>query len=107
MNKCADLLVHWSEARLRNLLSTLADSSQGNGLTSIATAQAGWERFREAQCGWEKDQYDGGSMAPMVYALCLANVTERRLDELKGFLCGPGGGTCAAAGKYDLKEESH
>ena len=106
MNACAAQVLHWSEDRLRTLLAALADTSQTDGLTPLTSAQTAWQSFRDAQCAWSRDQFQGGTIAPMVHTLCLADLTERRIDELKGFLCAPGGGTCAASREYDVKADS-
>ncbi len=106
MNSCAARLYQWSDERLLRLLAALRDTSRTEGFSSIAEAQSAWQSFRDAQCGWVREQYDGGSMAPMAHSLCLADLTERRIDELKGYLCGLGGGSCPASRLYDLKEGS-
>lgn len=106
MNECAGKLLRWSASRLRALLTTLADSSRTGGLPPLEDVQKRWGEFRDAQCTWESDQYRGGTMEPMVHTLCLADLTERRIDELKGLLCGPGGGTCTASRVYDLKDDT-
>ena len=106
MNTCAGRLFRWSDRRLHRLLVALADTGVPDPLRPLSEVQVKWEHFRDAQCSWERDLYQGGSMASVVYALCLADLTERRIDELKGFLCGMGGGTCAASRIYDLKDDS-
>jgi uncharacterized protein YecT (DUF1311 family) len=106
MNECAARLFQWSDARLQRLLVALADTTRGDPLQPLADVQIAWEHFRETQCEWELNNFQGGSMGPMAEALCLADVTERRIDELKGFLCGPGGGICPESHIYDLKDDS-
>ena len=104
LNACAARLYDWSDTRLRRLLDALRDTSRAEGLSSIASAQSAWEHFRNAQCVWVGEQYNGGSMAPMAESLCLADLTERRIDELKRYLCGLSGGACPPSQLYDLKE---
>jgi uncharacterized protein YecT (DUF1311 family) len=107
MNICAGRLFRWSDGRLQRLLVALADAGLSDPLPPLSEVQVKWEHFRNAQCSWERDLYRGGSMTSMVNALCLAGLTERRIDELKGFLCGMGGGTCAESRIYDLKDDSN
>lgn len=42
-----------------------------------------WIRYRDSQCDAAGQQIDGGSMTPMVGAMCLTEVTNHRINELK------------------------
>ena len=103
MNDCAAKSAQWSEHRLALLLAELSDTLKTDGIASLGGVQAKWQAFREAQCSWERDNFDGGTMAPLAYSSCLAGVTEDRIAELKGFLCTKGGGDCVASRRYDLE----
>jgi uncharacterized protein YecT (DUF1311 family) len=61
--------------KIRKILSP-ADQSM------LQTAQRLWVQFRDANCAAEKELYDGGSAAPMVYAACLGADTRQRTTEL-------------------------
>ncbi|GBF53168.1 hypothetical protein N0824_01020 [Microcystis sp. 0824] len=37
-------------------------------------------------CEFERSAYEGGSLAPMIYGFCLANVTEQRTKDLQRYL---------------------
>ena len=49
----------------------------------LKAAQLAWLKFRDANCEFVADQYKGGSIRPMIAAMCLADVTNARTSELK------------------------
>src|SRR5687767_7403940 len=51
--------------------------------TQLKTAQLAWLKYRDANCEFVADQYKGGSIRPMIAAMCLADVTSTRTSELK------------------------
>ena len=62
--------------KTRQILSP-ADQSK------LQTAQQLWVQFRDANCSAERELYDGGSAAPMVYEACLGADSRQRTTELK------------------------
>lgn len=54
------------------------DSGVPTTVEALRDAQRAWIRFRDAQCSYEAYEVLGGTMQPMVGALCLARVTEER-----------------------------
>ena len=52
---------------------------------ALLKAQRAWIAFRDAHCHSEAMQYRGGSIAPLIYATCLNEVTERRIEQLRAF----------------------
>ena len=57
----------------------LPDSSQ-QALTSAETA---WIEFRDRNCTFAKNQFEGGSIAPLIYNSCLETHTNDRVAELQ------------------------
>src|SRR5215470_12806757 len=54
--------------------------------TAIASqkqAERTWVSYRDIQCKAAAQQYEGGSMAPMIYSQCLTKLTEHRTADLK------------------------
>lgn len=49
----------------------------------LKNVQLAWIEFRDANCEFVADQYKGGSIWPMIAAMCLADVTTARTSELK------------------------
>lgn len=47
---------------------------------ALREAQRAWIRFRDAECGFEASEFEGGSMQPMIDALCRADLTEKRAE---------------------------
>jgi len=41
-----------------------------------------WLSYRQSQCDAAKQQFEPGSAAPMVWAQCMVDVTNHRIDEL-------------------------
>jgi uncharacterized protein YecT (DUF1311 family) len=52
-------------------------------IASLKEAERTWISYRDIQCKAAGQQYEGGSMAPMVYSQCLTTVTEHRMADLK------------------------
>ena len=52
------------------------------GQTALDSAENAWTRFRDLTCGFERDQFAGGSLAPFIYSSCLTGQTIARTDEL-------------------------
>jgi uncharacterized protein YecT (DUF1311 family) len=61
--------------KIRAILSP-ADRSK------LQTAQQLWIQFRDANCAAERELYEGGSAAPMVFEACLGADTRQRTMEL-------------------------
>ena len=54
--------------------------------TLLITAQKNWIKFRDSKCEFEKEEYNGGSIQPLIYYTCLAECTNERTKELKNNL---------------------
>lgn len=50
--------------------------------SKLQAAQRLWVQFRDANCAAERELYDGGSAAPMVFQACLGADTRQRIAEL-------------------------
>lgn len=56
------------------------------GKRDFLAANTGWVRYRNSACASESDNYAGGSIAPVIYANCLATLDGDHVHELKGVL---------------------
>lgn len=75
------------------LKKTLADTQKANdaqqkanaeaALQKLKSAEKAWMVYRDEHCSAAKQQYEGGSISPMVYANCMQLVTNHRIEELK------------------------
>jgi len=52
-------------------------------IASLKEAERAWLSYRDIQCKAAGQQYDGGSMSPMIYSQCLATLTEHRVADVK------------------------
>jgi len=52
----------------------------------LIKAQKDWLKFRDSQCQFEVEQYNGGSIQPLMHANCLKERTKDRIDDLKAIL---------------------
>jgi uncharacterized protein YecT (DUF1311 family) len=52
-------------------------------IASLKEAERTWMSYRDIQCEAAWQQYEGGSMAPMIYSQCLTTLTEHRTADLK------------------------
>jgi uncharacterized protein YecT (DUF1311 family) len=78
---------------LASLKKNVADAQKANdaqrkgnvedALQNLKAAEKAWLVYREGHCAAAKQQYEGGSISPMVYANCMQLVTNHRIEELK------------------------
>ena len=54
-------------------------------IAALKEAERTWMSYRDIQCKAAALQYEGGSMAPMIYSQCLTTLTEHRTADLKSF----------------------
>jgi uncharacterized protein YecT (DUF1311 family) len=52
-------------------------------IASLKEAERTWISYRDIQCKAAAQQYEGGSIAPMIYSQCLTTITEHRTADLK------------------------
>ncbi|MBP1861284.1 lysozyme inhibitor LprI family protein [Rhizobium herbae] len=57
---------------------------------ALKKAQRAWIDYRDGQCELAGFEARGGSMEPMLVSGCLADLTKKRTEELKGLMEGPG-----------------
>lgn len=72
----ADTLLNERYQRLVRLLAP-----EAHRVTALREAQRAWIRYRDAHCDFEGSEFQGGTMQPMIEALCKADLTEQRADE--------------------------
>lgn len=52
----------------------------------LIKAQKNWIKFRDSHCAFEIEQFKGGSIQPLIYAICLTERTNDRIEDLKTIL---------------------
>lgn len=83
MNICWGKEYKAADAQLNLAYREFASKLSPEESAQLKTTQLAWLKYRDANCEFVADQYRGGSMRPMVAAMCLADVTNARTSELK------------------------
>jgi uncharacterized protein YecT (DUF1311 family) len=71
----------------RSLATTLGEDRVG----LLGASEAGWKKYRDAQCELEASSFEGGSLQPTIYNSCLTELTRQRLQALRRLLEMEGG----------------
>jgi uncharacterized protein YecT (DUF1311 family) len=83
MNICAGKEYKAADASLNRVYQQLVKMLEPAEKSQLKAAQTAWIKYRDTNCEFVADQYKGGSIRPMIYGLCLADVTQNRTSELK------------------------
>ena len=76
MNQCAANEYRSADKELNSFYSKLEKSKE------LVSAERAWIAYRDAECAYQVKAVEGGSMAPLVQASCLADLTKQRLKQL-------------------------
>jgi len=83
MTQCAGKAFQAADAVLNQVYQKLAAKLDGDEKAKLKEAQTAWLKYRDSNCEFVADQYQGGTMQPMIYSGCLADVTRKRTSELR------------------------
>jgi uncharacterized protein YecT (DUF1311 family) len=83
MNQCAGQAYKAADAALNRVYQRLAAMLNDNEKAQLKEAQSAWLKYRDSNCEFVADQYKGGTMRPMIYGYCLADITKKRTGELR------------------------
>jgi uncharacterized protein YecT (DUF1311 family) len=83
MNICWGNEYKKADAKLNQTYQQLAAMLDADEKVQLKNAENAWIKYRDANCEFVADQYKGGSIRPMIAAICLADVTNSRATELK------------------------
>ena len=86
MNICASIAYQNADRKLNQVYRQLLPKLSAARKQKLIAAQQAWIKFRDSSCEFERSAYEGGSMAPMIYGFCLADVTEQRTKDLQRYL---------------------
>jgi uncharacterized protein YecT (DUF1311 family) len=86
MNRCAWERFERADRQLNTLYKRLIARLPANSRTLVVKAQRQWLLYRDAHCAYYEKTYEGGSMQPMVVALCKEETTLSRVKELENLL---------------------
>ena len=83
MNMCWGNQYKAADAKLNAVYREFTSKLSAEEAAQLKAAQLAWIKFRDANCEFVADAYKGGSIRPMIAAMCLADVTSARTSELK------------------------
>jgi uncharacterized protein YecT (DUF1311 family) len=87
MNICAGLDAQKADQQLNQVYKQLkAGITDPQSVKELINAETAWIKFRDNDCKFTAGLYRGGSIAPMMYSLCVENLTKQRTEQLKGYL---------------------
>ena len=82
MNMCWGKEYKAADAKLNKTYQEFMSKLDESEKVQLKNAQLAWLKYRDANCEFVADQYKGGTMRPMIAAMCLADVTNARVSEL-------------------------
>ncbi|WP_035661049.1 lysozyme inhibitor LprI family protein [Flavobacterium seoulense] len=86
MNAKAQKEYQKADAELNKVYQKLMKILSKEDKKLLITAQKDWLKFRDSHCKFESQQYDGGSIQPLIIATCLSQQTTKRVNDLKASL---------------------
>ena len=97
MTQCAAQAYQASDAELNEVFhdtrQRLGDDDDTRRL--LRDAERAWIAFRDAECSFVSSAVGGGSAYSMVYDLCLDDLTQKRVEDLRYYLdCDEGDMSC-------------
>ena len=97
LNQCAAVSYEKADEALnkayKEVLLRLKDRGDAAGL--LAKAQKSWLAFRDSECAFSSSGVSGGSIYPMIHAICLETLTRERTKQLRNYLhCEEGDLSC-------------
>jgi uncharacterized protein YecT (DUF1311 family) len=83
MTQCAAADYKAADVALNQVYQKLVAKLDTDEKAQLKEVQTAWIKYRDTNCAFVADQYKGGTMRPMIYAGCLADVTTKRTSELR------------------------
>jgi uncharacterized protein YecT (DUF1311 family) len=84
----AEMTICWgnqykaADAKLNQVYRQFTAKLDDAEKAQLKNAQTAWLKYRDTNCEFVADQYKGGTMRPMIAAICLTDVTDNRTKEL-------------------------
>lgn len=82
MTQCARKEYQKADTELNKAYSQLLAILDDDEKLQLKEVQNNWIKYRDSNCSFVADQFKGGTMRPMVYAFCLADLTSERTAHL-------------------------
>lgn len=102
MNQCAGDGYRAAYEKLNELIAELKSHMDASQYQVLLEIESDWETAIEKHCSWQSNFFEGGSIQPMIYALCLNQEYWKRIEALRLNLCEGNGmtGECEESLKY-------
>lgn len=85
MNACAGLSYQNADKKLNQVYQQVRSKLQGANREKLTEAQLAWIKFRDGNCAFARTEVEGGSMEPMIFSGCLADITKKRTASLESY----------------------
>lgn len=72
-----------ADAELNKVYKELVALLDSKEKALLVKAQREWIKFRDAHCVFVANDFEGGSMQPLIYSTCLEEQTRKRIAELR------------------------
>lgn len=86
MNRTAFTAYNKADAELNKIYKKVIGTLDEKQKLLLIKAQKDWLKFRDSHCKFDAEQYNGGSIQPLIYSSCLTEKTEDRISDLKAIL---------------------
>ncbi|MDP9136943.1 MAG: lysozyme inhibitor LprI family protein [Pseudomonadota bacterium] len=99
MTACAGRSFEVADAALNGAYKKIRSRLKDNAPASmrLRAAQRAWLDFRDAECAFATSARSGGSVYPMLLAICRTALTQTRVQQLEAYLrCQEGDLSCPA-----------
>lgn len=97
LNDCQGALFAQADAELNALYGQMTArlAADPDTKTRLTTAQRAWLAYRDAECDFAASGVAGGSVAPLIRARCLTDLTRARSADFRRYLaCAEGDLSC-------------
>lgn len=81
--ECLGTALKKADAELNRIYQNTRKELSPEDAARLRKAQRAWLAYRDAQCDAEQKHYEGGSIAPVLFARCRLALTQRRSKEIK------------------------
>ena len=83
MNQCAADNYKISDELLNQVYQQIRRGLNEGAKQQLTDAEERWITFRDTECAFESQYFEGGSIATMIQASCMEQITDNRIAELQ------------------------
>lgn len=82
LQQCGAIAFRDADRALNRAYQKALSARGADAAQVLKTAQRSWLSFRDKECEWESDLYQGGTLAPVIFVNCLVALTQARSQRL-------------------------